>query len=160
MTGRRRASLDGAAGGRNRNRPIRDLVGYIRTNLDRDLSLEMLASRAAMSTSAFSRWFRDQTGITPHAFVVNARVERAKELLRDPALSPLEISLAVGFSSQSCLNVTFRRHVGMTPVEWRDQISRKTKDTSPSKVPRLGSRPRLRPGSRSKAKRVDEEISA
>lgn len=107
---------------------LRGLRKYVAANLDQDLSLAALARRARMSSSCFSRWFREQTGITPHAFVVEARVAHAKELLRTSELSLLDVALAVGFSSQSCLNVTFRRRAGMTPVEYRQQVSTKTKD--------------------------------
>jgi AraC family transcriptional regulator len=114
---------------------LRDLKRHIEENLDRDLTLAALARRAEMSPSCFSRWFRTQTGITPHAFVLESRLERAKAMLRQSDLTLLEIALAVGFTSQSCLNVTFRRRAGMTPAEYRAgtsrrAVSRKTKDTA------------------------------
>jgi AraC family transcriptional regulator len=107
---------------------LAELLTTIEKNLDGDLSLAVLARRAGMSTSCFSRWFRAQTGVTPHAFVVEARIERAKALLRSSDLPLLDVALAVGFSSQSCLNVTFRRHAGMTPADYRRQVSTKAKD--------------------------------
>lgn len=123
---------------------LRGLREYVAANLDRDLSLAALARHAGMSSSCFSRWFREQTRITPHAFVVEARVAHAKKLLRSSELSLLEVALAVGFSSQSCLNVTFRRRAGMTPVEYRDEVSTKTKDEAIPGVRRSRARSRAR----------------
>lgn len=117
-------------GGPRREPTFDDLRQFVARNLDQDLSLAALARRAGMSSSCFSRWFREQTGTTPHAFVVEARVAHAKELLRTSELSLLDVALAVGFSSQSCLNVAFRRRAGLTPVEYRDQVSTKTKDNA------------------------------
>lgn len=81
-----------------------------------------------MSASCFARWFRRRLGITPDAYVVKTRVERAMDLIRDTNLSLAEVALAVGFSSHACLNVAFRRHLGATPGSLRDSDSRKAKD--------------------------------
>jgi AraC family transcriptional regulator len=125
---------------------LRELRRHIDANLDGDLSLATLARRAEMSTSRFSHWFREQMGTTPHAFVVNARLERAKELLRSSESPLIEIAFAVGFSSQSCLNVTFCRRAGMTPTQYRAQFSRKAKDTARRDVQSSRSRaPAARP---------------
>ena len=104
------------------------IEAYVLAHLDADLSLAVLAREAGMSASCFSRWFRERTGITPHAFVLEARVAHAKALLQRSELSLLEVALAVGFTSQSCLNVTFRRKAGLTPAEYRAQFSKKAKD--------------------------------
>ena len=121
-----------------RETTLRDLREFVAKNLDQDLSLAALARHAGMSSSCLSRWFRDQTGTTPHAFVVEARVAHAKQLLRTSKLSLIEVALAVGFSSQSCLNVTFRRRAGMTPAEYREEVSTKTKDEAAPGARRSG----------------------
>ena len=124
-----------------------DLDALLRTiaaNLDGDLSLAALARRAGMSSSCFSRWFRERTGVTPHAYVVEARVERAKALLRSSDRPLLEIALAVGFSSQSCLSVTFRRRAGMTPADYRHKVSTKAKDGGEAGAQESSSRGRRR----------------
>lgn len=107
---------------------LQALREHIAAHPDEDLTLAALARRAGMSASCFSRWFRDQTGMTPHAFVLEARVARAKALLRESDLPLIDVALAVGFSSQSCLNVTFRRRAGITPAEYRAEFSKKAKD--------------------------------
>jgi transcriptional regulator GlxA family with amidase domain len=132
--GGRKASRESAAP-RSDRQTLDAIRAHVVAHLEDDLTLPALARRAGMSASCFSRWFRDQTGMTPHAFVLEARVARAKALLRESELPLLEIALAVGFTSQSCLNVTFRRRAGLTPAEYRAGISKKTKD-----VPRGGVR--------------------
>lgn len=137
---------------------LRDLRTHIAANLESDLTLAALARRAEMSPSCFSRWFRAQMGITPHAFVIESRLERAKAMLRESDRSLLEIALSVGFTSQSCLNVAFRRRAGMTPAEFRAgtrpnpvrrKVSKKTKDTARRDVRSSASRVRA-PTPRSK----------
>lgn len=131
---------------------LRELRTHIASNLEADLTLAALARRAEMSPSCFSRWFRARTGITPHAFVIESRLERAKAMLRESDRSLLEIALSVGFTSQSCLNVAFRRRAGMTPAEFRAgarpeqvcrKVSKKTKDTARRDVRTSPSRTRV-----------------
>jgi transcriptional regulator GlxA family with amidase domain len=132
---------------------LRDLRTHIAANLESDLTLAALARRAEMSPSCFSRWFRARTGITPHAFVIESRLERAKAMLRESDRSLLEIALSVGFTSQSCLNVAFRRRAGMTPAEFRAgaspkpvdrKLSKKTKDRARRDVRSSPTRARAR----------------
>jgi transcriptional regulator GlxA family with amidase domain len=127
---------------------LRAVQHHIAEHLDQDLRLPSLARCAAMSPSCFSRWFRDQMGITPHAYVLEARLERAKSLLRETELPLLEVALAVGFSSQSCLNVAFRRRAGVTPAGYRSRFSTKTKDGADRGVRSSRTRGRARASAR------------
>ena len=104
------------------------VIAHIRANLDRELDVESLARLAGASASCFARAFRQHVGVTPHAYVLDARVERAKELLRGTDLTLAAIALEVGFTSQSCLNVAFRRRARITPGRFRTKFSRKAKD--------------------------------
>ena len=144
MPTRRKTTPEPAPGTALGTDALAELRATIERNLDGDLSLPALARRAGMSTSCFSRWFREQTGVTPHAYVVEARIERAKGLLRSSELSLLEVALTVGFSSQSCLNVTFRRRAGMTPADYRRQVSTKAKDAAEARAQESSKRSRLR----------------
>ena len=106
---------------------VRRVVAHIRANLDRELDVESLAKLAGASASCFARAFRQQLGMAPHAYVLDARVERAKELLRATDLSLAAIALEVGFTSQSCLNVAFRRRAKTTPGRFRRSSAEKRK---------------------------------
>lgn len=118
-----------------RENTLQILKTWVEEHLDGDLSVAALAQQADMSPSRLSHWFRERTGVTPHAYVLAARIERAKALLHSSSLPLVDVALAVGFSSQSCLSVAFCRAVKMTPTQYRDRFSRKTKDTPPRRAP-------------------------
>ena len=107
---------------------LQRVLAHVRENLDSNLSVRRLAELTGLSASCFARWFRRRLGVTPHAYVVKIRVERAVDLIRDTRLPLAQIALEVGFSSQACLNVAFRRHVGVPPGSLRKIGSRKAKD--------------------------------
>ena len=92
------------------------------SDLTRKPSLERLASAARLSTFHFCRAFRQSTGVPPHKYMVQCRIERTKELMRDPDLSLTEIALRVGFADSSKFSSTFRRVTGMTPREFRKEL--------------------------------------
>lgn len=131
MAARRNDSRTSDARSAGGDARLESVLAYATRNLGGDLRLRVLAERVGLSPSRFSHWFREQTGMTPHAWIVERRVARAKTLLRTTRSPLIEIALDVGFGSQACLNVAFCRHVGMTPGAYRSRISRKTKDASP-----------------------------
>lgn len=94
---------------------LRQVVDYIHDHLDQNLSLEMLAKIAHMSPSYFSRLFKQSTGLSPHQYVIQCRIHRAKQLLRQGKLSIAEIAHSLGFTHQSHLNYHFKRSVGSSP---------------------------------------------
>ncbi len=98
------------------------VIEYIRRNLRDDVSLETLAALAGLSPNYFLGAFREATGQTPHRYVTELRIARACELLRDPHRPITEVSLAVGFSSQSHLTEVFRRTMKTTPAAYRRQV--------------------------------------
>jgi AraC family transcriptional regulator len=95
------------------------VVDYIEAAMDGDLTLEAMADVAGMNPFYFARAFRRQLGETPHRFVLQRRIERAKRLLRDTETPLVEIALSCGFASQSHFASVFRRQVGVTPREYR-----------------------------------------
>jgi AraC family transcriptional regulator len=99
---------------------IRRVLDYIEANLHRDVALRDLAQVTDLSLHHFARMFKRTMGAAPHRYVVERRVDRAKELLRDTGTSLVEISLSLGFSSQSHFTNTFHRLVGATPGEFRE----------------------------------------
>lgn len=97
------------------NPQLRQVIEYIDEHLDQNLSLTELAAVLQMSTYHFARLFKQSTGIAPHRYHIQRRVERTKQLLSAGKLSISEVAQAVGFSSQSHLNYHFKRVVGVTP---------------------------------------------
>lgn len=94
---------------------LRQVTEYIHENLDQHLTLAELSLVAGMSPYHFARTFKQVTGVTPHQYVLNARVERAKGLLLQGKLTIAEIASQVGFFDQSHLTRYFKRLVGVTP---------------------------------------------
>ncbi len=110
------------------NNTLNRVLRYIDDHLDGQLEVAALADLAGMSASCFARLFQQKVQLAPHAFVLRARVERARRLLLETAIPIAEIAMEVGFSSQACLNVAYKMHYGETPGSLRLKDSRKPKD--------------------------------
>jgi AraC family transcriptional regulator len=91
----------------------------IEENLDADLSLESLAKESGYSRAHFLRMFRTATGLTPHQYVLELRLRRAQERLKQRSSSIIDVALSCGFASQSHMTSVFRRRLEMTPGEFR-----------------------------------------
>ena len=101
---------------------LKRVLEYIQANLDRDIHLDELADASGLSTFHFAKLFKQSTGSTPHQYVLQRRLERVKELLRDPNISISDVSLQAGFADQSHLTNVFRRFVGVTPSKFRSLL--------------------------------------
>ncbi|MBN8233238.1 AraC family transcriptional regulator [Corallococcus macrosporus] len=89
---------------------------FIEAHLARSIRVGELAQRSGLSVFYFTRAFRQSMGMTPHAYVQQRRVERARGLLSHTNRSLGDIALEVGFSSQSHFTTVFRRVTGLTPA--------------------------------------------
>ncbi len=72
-----------------------------------------------MSYPLFRKLFKAQTGFSPHAYVLEMRLNRAKALLRETSLSVEEIGGAVGFSSLAYFSAAFQKRTGVSPSSFR-----------------------------------------
>jgi len=88
-------------------------------HFDSDLSLQALADESGYSRVHFVRMFRAATGHSPHNYLLNLKVERVRELLKNPTKSLIDIALDCGFSSHSHMSRLFRKMVGATPSAYR-----------------------------------------
>ena len=89
---------------------------------DSDLSLYALANESGYSRVHFVRMFRAATGHSPHNYLLNLKLERVQELLKNPAMSLIDIALDCGFSSHSHMSRLFRKMVGVTPSAYRRSL--------------------------------------
>jgi AraC family transcriptional regulator len=103
---------------------LRHVIAYIHDNLDQRLTLAELSFVADMSPYHFARIFKQVTGVTPHHYVLNARVERARDLLLQGKMTLAEIASKVGFFDQSHFTHSFKRIVGVTPQTMLRQNSK------------------------------------
>jgi AraC family transcriptional regulator len=95
------------------------VIDYMKTNLTQDLSILDLATLTGMSESHFSRSFKRSVGIAPYQYLMQQRVERAKQLLKQQAISIGDIALDCGFANQTHLTKVFRQMTGMTPKAYQ-----------------------------------------
>ena len=95
------------------------VIAFVDANVAQDLCVTTLASVAGMSPFYFCRSFKQSTGITPHRYVLNRRMEQARYLLEQKAMPLLEIAHQVGFTDQSQFTRVFHKMVGTTPSQYR-----------------------------------------
>lgn len=99
------------------------LLVWIERHLRSDLSLPVIASRAAMSCRTLSRRFRAQVGMTPAAWIGKVRVREAQRLLETTKLSVERVAEMVGYGSTTVLRERFMEVVGVSPLAYRRSFS-------------------------------------
>jgi AraC family transcriptional regulator len=100
-------------------RQLQQILEYIDVHFDRDIKLADLAGLLGMSQFHFSHLFKQSIGTSPHQYILQQRIERAKQLLKQTNRSIVEIALECGFNSHSHLSKQFRQLAGMTPKAYR-----------------------------------------
>ena len=88
---------------------------------DLPLDLRAISKQACLSRYHFLRLFRDTFETTPHQYLIQRRIEKAKELLCSERLSVTDVCFEVGFESLGSFSALFRRRVGDAPVSYRDR---------------------------------------
>ena len=98
---------------------LKRVVDYIDAHISSRITLCDLAGVAGLSRMHFASQFRVATGLRPHEFLLQRRVRRAEELMRDTTMALVEIALTVGFQTQAHFTTVFKRFAGCTPRRWR-----------------------------------------
>jgi AraC family transcriptional regulator len=101
---------------------VKRISAYMRDNLERDMSLQDLADQVGLSRFHFCHAFRLATGSSPHEWLTQLRIERARHLLASPQLRIIDVALAVGYQTPSAFTARFRKLLGMTPTEFRARL--------------------------------------
>lgn len=98
---------------------LRRATEFIEENCLRNIRLEELAALIGLSQSHFSHAFKASTGVAPHQWQVNARLQHAKGLILKGELSLTEIASETGFADQAHFTRVFRKNFGTTPAHWQ-----------------------------------------
>jgi AraC family transcriptional regulator len=101
---------------------MKRVTEFIRAHIEEEITLNELARDVGLSPSHFCSLFRKTSGMTPHQFVLNCRIQHAKTLLSKSGHSILDVALASGFRTHQHFSRIFRRHVGMPPSTYRSQL--------------------------------------
>ncbi len=94
---------------------------FIVENIQSDMSLDEISQQANLSKYHFLRMFHQQFGITPHRFIMNCRINRAR-LALESGLSPDDVVFEYGFSDLSHFNRRFKPIYGMTPRQYQQNF--------------------------------------
>jgi len=98
---------------------LRHAIERLRSDSETDVSLAALASDAGLSRFHFCRAFKESTGLSPHAWLRQHRLEHAMNMLRDTDEAVVSIAAALGYASQTAFAAAFRKLTGETPSDWR-----------------------------------------
>jgi len=97
-------------------------IERLRSDSDADVSLDALASDAGLSRFHFCRAFKESTGLTPHAWLRQHRLEQAMNMLRNTDASIVSVAAELGYASQTAFAAAFRRMTGEAPSDWRRRV--------------------------------------
>lgn len=110
--------------GRLSSQQLKQVIEYVHEHLNQDLSLIDLAQQMNLSAFHFARLFKNSLGLSPHQYLLQNRVERAKKLImiaQKPDLT--DIGLQVGFYDQAHFTKAFKRVVGIPPKGFFKQVA-------------------------------------
>jgi AraC family transcriptional regulator len=94
------------------------------THLDGDIALQQVAEACELSVSHFARAFKKTFRAPPYRWLIERRVDRARDLMTNSRLPLADIAIQCGFADQSAFNRSFKRIHGVTPGIWRRGTTR------------------------------------
>lgn len=104
-------------------RQVRMVREYLESHLSEAVGLDQLARVAGLSPSHFHRAFRASMGLPPHRWLTARRIQRAQELMLDPARTLAQIAIDTGFADQPHFTRVFCKAVGASPAAWRRTVA-------------------------------------
>jgi AraC family transcriptional regulator len=100
----------------------RAITAYIEEHVNEQISLVTLARLARLSQHHFCRTFKQSFGVPPYEYQLRRRMQQAKVLLSDRAISITDVGLSLGYSNTSSFSRTFRKITGQTPTDFRKNL--------------------------------------
>lgn len=98
---------------------VQRVIDHMKRHLDQRLTVSKLADLSELSTTQVARTFKANTGKAPHAYLLELRIKRARELLETTDLHIIEVASLCGFEQPSHFATMFRQAVGLSPRGWR-----------------------------------------
>lgn len=120
--------------------PLRELESWVLENLNRPLSVNILAEHLAMSPRNFARIFRKEMNTTPARFVGKLRVEAARRRLEESQSSLQQVASDCGFGTLNAMRTVFQRALGIAPGQYRKHF-KASGNAKPSSLGRRAKRP-------------------
>ena len=117
---------DMPARSKNLSERLEKVIKYIHKNFHTGLTVKDLADISGYSVSHFTRFFRELAGKTPMEYVIRLRIYNACDMLRHTDKSVLDISLDCGFENVGHFIKTFRRHMNITPYQYKKYRTRQS----------------------------------
>lgn len=105
---------------KSRKNQLQEIENHIRKNIEESLNIDEIAKTTGYSTAHLNRLFKEEYGLTLHAFLIDQRIHKAKELLsKNRHLSLTEIAYSVGFYDQSHFIRNFKKAYSLSPKAYR-----------------------------------------
>jgi AraC-like DNA-binding protein len=104
---------------------VRKIRDFLEANLSRNVALDDLAELSGLSPYHLVRVFRQEVGLSPYAYFEQARIHRARRLLKE-GTPIVDVALELGFTDQSHLHRHFKKLTGVTPGAYRSATTYKT----------------------------------
>lgn len=103
----------------NRDQPVARTIQYIHQHLADEITMEHIAKNVHLNADYLTRLFKKETGLSISKFIINKKMEKAKELLIHTRKSIGEIAMLVGYYNYSSFNRIFTKETGMSPQEYK-----------------------------------------
>lgn len=100
---------------------ISEAINFISNHYSEPISIDDIANSCGLAPSYFSKFFKNNMGISPHAFLIDYRMNKAKTLLEHSNLLIKEIADQVGYSNQLAFSKAFRSKNNCSPSDWRNK---------------------------------------
>lgn len=101
---------------------INKIAMYLRDHLDEDISLNSLSDKFSLNAQYISQLFKSQIGVNFLAYLTNIRIQKAKSLLLATNNTIVDVSQAVGYNDYRVFTKVFKKHVGISPSQFRKEF--------------------------------------
>jgi two-component system response regulator YesN len=110
-----------------RNRKSRNIIENIKEVIDRkyneNITINDIAKEVYLSTTYLCMVFKQETGETVNEYITKVRIEKAKELLKDPRNKLYDICYGIGYLEPGYFSKIFKKHTGLSPTEYREKLT-------------------------------------